>query len=61
MHGRALVIGKTSKSAVLLRFYIKEHNAGSYDAVGSTAPYLEGVLGVPEHPRNLGVHKMGKT
>ena len=25
------------------------------------APYLAGVLGVPEHPRNLGVHKRGKA
>ena len=24
-------------------------------------PYLAGVLGVPEHPRNLGVHKRGKA
>ena len=27
----------------------------------SAAPYLVGVLGVPEHPRNLGVHKRGKA
>jgi len=26
-----------------------------------TAPYLVGVLGVPEHPRNLGVHKRGEA
>ena len=25
------------------------------------APYLAGVLGVPEHPRNLGVHKRGEA
>ena len=25
------------------------------------APYLVGVLGVPEHPRNLGVHKRGEA
>ena len=25
-----------------------------------SAPYLEGVLGVPEHPWNLGVHKGAK-
>ena len=26
-----------------------------------SAPYLAGVLGVPEHPRNLGVHKRGEA
>ena len=25
------------------------------------APYLAGVLGVPEHPRNLGVQDRGET
>ena len=25
------------------------------------APYLAGVLGLPEHPQNLGVHKRGKA
>jgi hypothetical protein len=27
----------------------------------NAAPYLAGVLGVPEHPRNLGVHKRGEA
>ena len=27
----------------------------------SAAPYLAGVLGVPEHPRNLRVHKKGQS
>ena len=26
-----------------------------------TAPYLAGVLGVPEHPRNLGVQERGEA
>ena len=26
-----------------------------------SAPYLAGVLGVPQHPRILGVHKRGKA
>ena len=28
--------------------------------VTTAGPYLAGVLGVPEHPQNLGVHKKGK-
>ena len=27
----------------------------------NSAPYLAGVLGVPEHPRNLGVQERGKA
>ena len=30
---------------------------GSKDYLDKSAPYLVGLLGVPEHPRNLGVQK----
>ena len=43
---------------VLFKFY---SSVSCTSHTNYSAPYLAGVLGVPEHPRNLGVHKRGEA
>ena len=52
------------KSSVLLYKKSKQKENRTEGNKGThikAAPYLAGVLGVPEHPRNLGVHKRGEA